>query len=47
MTSNQTQSVTPEYVIMSRWLFEGIFLPSVGFVGIIGRVTKTTEFINA
>ena len=40
MTSNQTQSVPPDYVIKSRWLFEGIFLPSVGFVGIIGTLRR-------
>ena len=35
--TNQTLSDTPDYVIKSRWLLEGIFLPTVGIVGVIGK----------
>jgi hypothetical protein len=29
-------SVTPAYVVQIRWLLEGILVPSVGTVGILG-----------
>ena len=31
------QTVPPEYVIHARWLLEGVLLPCVGVVGIIGE----------
>ena len=36
MISN-TSNVAPEHVVYSRWMLEGILLPFVGLVGIIGK----------
>ena len=27
---------TPDYIVHIRWLFEGVMLPAVGMVGILG-----------
>ena len=28
---------TPDYIVNIRWLFEGVMLPAVGTVGILGK----------
>ena len=37
MTTNQTQPQIPEFVIRSRYVVEGLLLPTVGLVGIVGN----------
>ena len=36
--ASDTAIVTPAYVVKMRWLFEGILVPSVGTVGILGKI---------
>ena len=35
--TNNSSNVAPGYVVFTRWILEGILLPSVGIVGIIGK----------
>ena len=37
---------TQSYVVNLRWLLEGIIVPSVGIVGIIGKSCWNDEFIR-
>ena len=35
---SEATSATPAYVVMMRWFLEGILVPSVGSVGILGKI---------
>ena len=35
------------YVVNIRWLLEGIILPSVGFIGIVGKYFKHVLMTNS
>ena len=38
MNSSEDQAVQPDqFVMATKWLIEGVFLPAIGAVGIIGR----------
>ena len=36
-SDSYTESVAPDYVVMVKWVIEGISLPVVAIIGLVGK----------